>query len=597
MRFILPAFAVFIAATCALPTYKHVVHEKRDRLPAQWVKRDKMDSSAVLPVRVGLKQRNLDKAHEYLNSVSNPKSKKYGQHWSISEITETFAPSSESTDAVLQWLAENGVVTAKMTGALHTIELEMSVAEVERLLKTEYHVYENTETGQGHVACEEYNVPAHISEHINIITPTIHFDVKPKPALKKRDIPNPADPVTGYHPYHDDTKSSNLPSAGAGNSTDVQSCVDAITPDCLRALYNIPDTPADICGNNSYGIVEYDPNSYIAADLDAFFAKYIHKAAGERPDFVAVHDGTIDVNNPTDFNHNGESNLDLEYAMALVYPQKTTLYEIGTTNNDASDASFIQTKVVSASWGYNENALSAAYMETLCNEYMKLGLQGVSVIFSTADNGVAGNTQECTDNKFQPDFPATCPYVTAIGATEVDPSITSLATILAAGNQPEMAINNTVKSGGGFSNVFALPSYQTDVVTSYLETNPPPYGADKYNNTGKVRAIPDLSVNGANYQVFVDGALTNVDGTSASTPVFGAMITLVNEARLSQGKSSLGFLNPAIYQNADAFIRDVVNGSNPGCGTDGFEAVAGWDPVTGLGTPDFAAMMDVFVDL
>ena len=79
--------------------------------------------------------------------------------------------------------------------------------------------------------------------------------------------------------------------------------------------------------------------------------------------------------------------------------------------------------------------------------------------------------------------------------------------------------------------------------------------------------------------------------------MFAAMVVMVNEARLAAGKPSLGFLNPAVYKYAGEFVRDVVKGSNPGCGTDGFEAVEGWDPVTGLGTPDFGKMMEVFKGL
>ena len=389
MHFLLSAFVAFIAATSAFPTYNHVVHEKRDRLPAKWAKRAKMDARAVLPVRVGLKQRNLERAHEYLDEVSNPASSKYGKHWSVEEITKTFAPSDESSKAVLQWLSEHGFVNIRTSGALHTLEFEASVAEIERLLKTEYYVYEHSESGKGHVACEEYSVPAHITEHINIITPTLHFDVKPH--MKKRDVPNPADPVS-----NGESDAASTPT-GNGNN-DMQSCVDRITPDCLRALYNIPHATSKPSPNNSFGVVEYSPDTYNEADLDAFFRNYTPAAVGQRPIFKSVNGGSIDIDNTTDLENNLESNLDLQFGMDLVYPQKVTLYQVGTPNYDASDAEFIKTKVLSTSWGQNENDISAAYAENMCNEYMKLGLQGVSLIFSTADHGVAGNTENCTDD-------------------------------------------------------------------------------------------------------------------------------------------------------------------------------------------------------
>ena len=69
-------------------------------------------------------------------------------------------------------------------------------------------------------------------------------------------------------------------------------------------------------------------------------------------------------------------------------------------------------------------------------------------------------------------------------------------------------------------------------------------------------------------------------GTSCSSPTFGGIIGLINDARLSQGKSPVGFLNPLIYEHPEVFT-DITAGNNPGCGTQGFQASKGWDPVTG----------------
>ena len=68
---------------------------------------------------------------------------------------------------------------------------------------------------------------------------------------------------------------------------------------------------------------------------------------------------------------------------------------------------------------------------------------------------------------------------------------------------------------------------------------------------------------------------------------------LLNDGRVKAGKSSLGFLNPFIYQNAAAF-NDITSGSNNGCGlfSKGFAAIPGWDPATGLGSPDFKRLSD-----
>jgi tripeptidyl-peptidase-1 len=73
-----------------------------------------------------------------------------------------------------------------------------------------------------------------------------------------------------------------------------------------------------------------------------------------------------------------------------------------------------------------------------------------------------------------------------------------------------------------------------------------------------------------------------VGGTSASTPIFSSIVNRINELRLNLGKKPIGFINPALYSNP-WILNDITNGTNPGCGTVGFSAVPGWDPVTGLG--------------
>ena len=82
-----------------------------------------------------------------------------------------------------------------------------------------------------------------------------------------------------------------------------------------------------------------------------------------------------------------------------------------------------------------------------------------------------------------------------------------------------------------------------------------------------------------NYQVAINGEFFNVDGTSASSPTFAAIVSLLNDARLNKGQASLGFLNPLLYSKGAAALNDITKGSNPGCGTQGFPAVTGWDPV------------------
>lgn len=151
-------------------------------------------------------------------------------------------------------------------------------------------------------------------------------------------------------------------------------------------------------------------------------------------------------------------------------------------------------------------------------------------------------------------------------------------------------------SGGGFSNVFDLPSYQSEAVTGYLKNYTPPYNSSVYNNTGTSRAYPDISALGLKLATVWLGNAYGVGGTSASTPLVAGLITLLNEERIAAGKGPIGFLNPTLYAHPEMF-NDITVGSNPGCGTDGFKTAPGWDPVTGMGTPIYPKMKEVFLSL
>ncbi len=134
---------------------------------------------------------------------------------------------------------------------------------------------------------------------------------------------------------------------------------------------------------------------------------------------------------------------------------------------------------------------------------------------------------------------------------------------------------------------FDRPAFQVPFVKTYFATakNLPP--AADYNHTGN--GIPDVSALSENFNIVCGGSTMGVDGTSCAAPTFAGVISLLNDVRLQAGKAPLGFLNTLFYTNPDIF-HDVTVGNNPGCGTNGFEACQGWDPLSGLGSPLFAKM-------
>lgn len=125
------------------------------------------------------------------------------------------------------------------------------------------------------------------------------------------------------------------------------------------------------------------------------------------------------------------------------------------------------------------------------------------------------------------------------------------------GFSPEKAANF---SGGGFSGLFATPSWQSASVASFLKTVPAGFTAG-FNRGG--RGYPDVSLQGWNFQFVSGGAPGLVGGTSASTPTFASIISLINDRLIAAGKPVLGFLNPFLYSTASSFT-DITTGRNSG---------------------------------
>ena len=160
-------------------------------------------------------------------------------------------------------------------------------------------------------------------------------------------------------------------------------------------------------------------------------------------------------------------------------------------------------------------------------------------------------------------------------------------------------------SGGGFSKIYSRPRWQDEAVSRYLSQM---NGTFKglFNPHG--RAYPDVSAQGVEFTIYDKGHKTWTSGTSASAPTFAAIIALLNAARLSEEMPQLGFLNPWLYSIGNEAFNDITDGKSIGCSGfsaltrlpngspkvpgAGFAALEGWDPVTGLGTPDFGKLLE-----
>ncbi|KAF7586002.1 hypothetical protein BBP40_009725 [Aspergillus hancockii] len=634
----------FVTEVLTIPTSSdYVVHERRDAIPSQWIEEKRLDGQVVLPMRIGLTQSNLDRGNGLLMEVSNPGSDRYGAHLTVDEVHDLFYPSKNSVESVRTWLESAGIDSDRISQSANKqwLQFDAGIDEIERLLRTEYYLYSHAGTGRSHVACREYHVPQSVKSHIDYITPGIkHLEIRGARPLEKRNggarsfgiLPPILRPLT-------------LPlEALLGNLLAL--CDVAVTPACIQAMYNVSDGTKATKGNE-LGIFEDLGDVYSQEDLDLFFSTLAHKIPeGTHPALNAIDGAEAPADSA---NAGAESDLDFEISYPLIWPQNSILFQTddpvyqnnytfsGFLNNllDAIDGSYCSesspldplypnpapggykgqrqcgvykpTNVISVSYGGAEADLPIAYQRRQCQEFMKLGLQGVSVVVASGDSGVQGRGGSPTpsgclgkDGKvFAPDFPATCPYLTTTGGTYLPPG--------ADVHEHQEQATTSFASGGGFSNIYNRPDYQNTAVEQYFANTKLSYpyyesvdnssfaaNGGIYNRIG--RAYPDVAAIADNILVFNKGLPTLIGGTSAGAPVFAALLTRINEERLAAGKSTVGFVNPVLYAHPEVF-HDVTKGSNEGCGTEGFPAAAGWDPVTGLGTPNYPELLELFMSL
>jgi len=470
----LTSLALLVAYVAALPSTQSA-HEVRGS-NTKWAKRDKTPLDSVLSVRIGLTQQNLDKGSEYLMDVSDPESANYAKHWTPEQVIEAFAPSPETVRSVEKWLRSSGI-SSSITHSDNQgwLAFDATTAEMEKLLSTQYYTYHHTEHDTITTACDQYYVPPHVQKHVDYITPGVKLLSSKKRGYKRKASKN----LLSHKQIIPPTDIS-----------DTSNCATGITPACVAALYNIP--PGTLASpNNSMGIFE-EGDHYSQADLNLFYKKFtpsIPQNTAPKAAYIDGAEGPVDVNSA-----GGESDLDFQLAYPIIWPQQTTLYQTdddnyatsfsqpgflndfldgidgsyctysayGETGNDPKldpsypDASgykgklqcgvFKPTNVISVSYGEQEGDLPYYYQQRQCNEYMKLGLQGVSILFASGDDGVAGpNGCLGSGSVFSPAFPNSCPYLTNVGATKI-----------AAGkgvNDPETAASNpdeNYTSGGKF---------------------------------------------------------------------------------------------------------------------------------------------------
>ena len=380
----------------------------------------------------------------------------------------------------------------------------------------------------------------------------------------------------------------------------------AMTPPQVAKLYDFPSSSA---AGQTIGILEFaSPDDFNvtgggfneSTDIKQFFT-----GLGLTPPKLisvgvdgASNSPTGDPNGP-----DGEVTLDIDVAGSVAPGANLAVYfapigseqdwaDIVTTAvNDATN----NPSVLSCSWGWTELAADAPtgnsadpwpfewtqmLMTKMTQTFQEAATMGVTVFCSAGDEG--------SDN-FQGDghahvlYPSSDPWVTACGGTV----ITNVSgSSFAEGTWNDVPSGGNGATGGGVSEVFDLPTWQ--------EAAGVPASVNAGNHKG--RGVPDIAGNASpysGYNIIADGTTGQVGGTSAVAPLYAGLVAIMN-AKLGQ---SVGYLNPTLYALAadpgvSGVFRDINDGVSNGInGAAGYRSGKGWDPCTGLGVVDGAALL------
>ncbi|KAJ5640090.1 Peptidase S8/S53 subtilisin/kexin/sedolisin [Penicillium longicatenatum] len=581
--------AVSLLTSCASAE----VFERLAAVPEGWHYSRTPRASQPIKLQVAMVQGDVPGFEQALMDMSTPGHEKYGQHFRThDEMKRMLQPSAASVDAIQQWLEDAGITNIEQDADWMKFSTDVETAN--KLLDANFQYYVGDEQHVERLRTLEYSIPDSLVDHIHMVSPTVRFgQVHANRATmhgKKKLVDESFRKASHY------------------TSSD---CNTAITPQCLKDLYSIGDYKAQSDNGNKVAFASYLEQYARYSDLALFEKNIAPYATGQNFTVIQYNGGGNDQHSTKD---SSEANLDLQYIVGISSPVPVTEYSTGgrgplvpdldqpDPSNDENepylemlqnvvkldDADLPQ--VISNSYGEDEQSVTVKYAQSVCNLYAQLGSRGVSIIFSSGDSGV-GAACETNDGKnathFPPQFPAACPWVTSVGAT------THIA--------PEKAV---YFSSGGFSDLWDRPSYQDDAVNDYLGTL-----GDKWSGlfNPKGRAFPDVAAQGQNYAIYEKGHLSAVDGTSCAAPAFAGVIALINDALIQAGKPTMGFLNPWLYSTGREALNDITTGGSTGC--DGhsrfggaanggpvvpyasWNATEGWDPVTGLGTPNFTKML------
>lgn len=353
------------------------------------------------------------------------------------------------------------------------------------------------------------------------------------------------------------------------------------TPPQLATLYNFPQNID--CSGQSIGIIElgggYNPDE---------MKQYFSSLGVNQPVLTDVSvDGATNQPTGDPSGADGEVALDIEVAGAVAPGVRIAVYF--APNTDAGFLNAITTavhdnankpSVISISWGSAESGWTTQAMNAMDRAFQDAAAMGVTICCAAGDRGSADGV---SDGLVHVDFPASSPHVLGCGGTRLSGSGQTISSEVVWNEGPDSS------TGGGVSTVFSLPSWQSAAHV--------PASANPGGTIG--RGVPDVAGDAdpaTGYQVLVDGQQAVYGGTSAVAPLWAGLIALMNQ----QLGKPVGFLNPVLYHlpAGNKALHDITKGNNvSGSESGAYKAKKGWDPCTGLGSPNGVNLLNALEGL
>jgi subtilase family serine protease len=503
--------------------------QPRDRMPAAQV----MSLDLVLPLR------DPDGLKAFLVELYTPGSAVFHHYLTPTEFTEKFGPSKEQYDEVLDFAKRNGLAVTGGSRDGMEVQVRGSVLTVEHAFHVNMLTYQHPTENRTFFAADR--------------EPTLNlsFDLWHVSGLDNYSLPHPLlvkkSEYAAAHGIEPEAVVSHA-TTGSGPSASY------LGSDMRAAYYGGTLTGA---GQN-LGLFEYLGTDL--ADLTTYY-KNIKQTLPITPVLLST-DGTSTacVYSGRKKCDDGEQNLDMTQALGMAPGLASLTVYIGSVDTAIIAAMTTHSPLpttIGCSWGW-----TPADPSTLDPYFQKMAAQGQNFFAASGDSSTWSKSNEA--------WPADDAYVVSVGGTD-------LVTASAAG--PWKSETAWVDSGGGISpDKIAIPSWQKAAINS----------TNKGSTT--LRNGPDVSAN-ANFTFYTCDDQTTCQaneygGTSFAAPMWAAYVALVNQKLVSEGKPTIGFINPTIYsENADAttYANDFHDISSGKSGS--YTAVKGFDLVTGWGSP------------